>query len=127
MVVMGLTHNHLDFLLDGSCPWLEKYQEAENCGEPKLVITYIVGGSCAERTYQLQPGCIITKVGDYDVSTLEEFRSAIFKSKESGFIKIETEDGSRVILSIDDILAGEDDINECAYPPSPLVQQLKSK
>lgn len=132
MIVMGLTHNHLDFLVTEDCSCqiclsLKKYQEAENCGEPKLVITHIVGGSCAERTYQLRSGQIITKIGDCEVGTLDEFRSAILKNKESGFIKIETEDGSRVILSIDDILDGEDAINECAYPPSTLVQQLKSK
>ena len=133
LVIMGLTQNHLDLFLqdeDGygpACPWLEKYRFAENCIKPKLVITHIVGGSCAEQTDQLLSGFIITKINDEKVKTLKEFRAVVLKGKESGFIKIETENEHRVILSIDDILAQEDAISECAYPPSPLVQQLKSK
>jgi len=130
MVVMELTQNHLDYFLfqgffgGSEYSWLEKYRSPENCNKPRLVITTIIGGSVAQQTHQLKDGLIITKVGDKEVGTLAEFREAVLESKACGFIKIETEDEHKAILSIADIIADEENINEIAYPQTALFEAL---
>jgi len=125
MVVMPLTLNHVVMLID-RVPELVRYIRAEEQQKPAVVITHVLPDSQARKARILLPGAVISKVNGNEIKTLEEFREAVKKSKDSGFLTITTEDKMFAALSVENILKDEDMLSSrYFYQKSKLLDVLK--
>ena len=63
----------------------------------------------------------------FEVKTMEDYRAALGKSKETGFITIKTKDNNLVVLSLEQVLRQEDYLQHIYfYTNSSLIEKLKS-
>lgn len=125
IVVMPLTLNHVALLIDRA-PELVRYIRAEEQQKPALIITHVLPDSQARKARILQPGAIINNINGENVVTLEEFRNAVKKSKDSGFLTVTTEDKMFAALSIESVLKDEDMLSSrYFYQKSKLLDALK--
>jgi len=85
MVVMQLTLNHIE-VFGQYVPGLQDYAKLKNQDNPVLIITHVLPTSALYLTRTFGPGVVLTHVNDLEVSTLEEFRTAIEKTKERAFL-----------------------------------------
>ncbi|MFA6262955.1 MAG: trypsin-like peptidase domain-containing protein [Candidatus Babeliales bacterium] len=125
MVVMPLSLCHVGILIQ-RVPSLVRYGNTELQHEPALVITNILPNSQASRARILRLGQIIEEVNDQKVKTLDDFRSAIIKSKKSRYITIRTDENFYAVLSVDKMLKEEEMLTaRYFYDKSPLLKQLE--
>ncbi len=124
MVVMQLTLNHVQKLINGASN-LVKYMRVDLQHEPAIIISHILPNSQARKTRILRPGDIITEINGAEVKTLNEFREAVRKSKESGYITITTDDKLCAVLSIEKLLKDEEMLSSrFFYKKSKLLEGL---
>jgi len=124
MVVMQLTLNHVQKLIN-SATNLIKYMRSDIQFDPALIISHVLPNSQARKTRILRPGDIITEVNGTEVKTLNEFRQAVRKSKQSGYITITTEDKLCAVLSIEKLLKDEQMLSSSFfYKKSKLLEDL---
>lgn len=124
MVVQPLTINHLPLLINNS-PGLTKYAEMKYQMEPALIVTHIFPDSQAQRSRSLMPGCILTDINGVKVKTLEDVRTAIYKSLDSANITLETADGIFVVYPLKKVLEEEQRLSkDYFYPLSDTMKTL---
>ncbi|MCF7899381.1 trypsin-like peptidase domain-containing protein [Candidatus Babeliales bacterium] len=124
MVIMQLTLNHIATLLE-RVPELSKYIRPEAQHEPAILITNVFPDSQARKARVLTKGAIIDEVNGDNVKTLADFRRAVKKSKESGYLTVKTGDKMFAALPINKILQDEDRlINRYFYKKSKLLSEL---
>ena len=124
MVVMDLTLNHVSILSEID-PVFLKYMKADCQAYPKILITNIFHDSSAQRTRILEIGDIIAEVNEEVVNTLTDFRKAVQKSRQSGFLTIKTEDNIFSVMSLNKILDDEEFLSEkYFYKKSELIKML---
>ncbi len=102
MVVMQLTLNHVH-ALGNQAPGLKLYGVINNQSEPVVVISHIFPNSSLAQIRSIAPGFTINKINDISVQTLDDFRQAIQKSLETGYLTIKTTD--QITCASDNILA----------------------
>jgi len=125
MVVMPLTLNHAGMLVDNA-PGLLKFKDMRNQIEPELVLAHVLPGSQLSRSRTVGAGVIIRHVNGCRVRTLEEYRAALKKSRETGYITINPSDNltddtdeALIVLSLDDVLTEEVRLSrDLGYPLS---------
>jgi serine protease Do len=128
MVVMQLTLNHVALLI-GKAPFLMSYSKSENQATPRLIVTHILPNSQAYKAETISVGSIIDEINDVSVSTLDEFRDAVKKSKKTGYLAIQTLDGvvDRMFaaLSTKKIIEEEDKLSrQYFYEKSKLIKAI---
>jgi len=124
MVVMQLTLNHVQKLINGASN-LVKYMRVDLQHEPAVIISHILPNSQARKTRILRPGDIITEINGTEIKTLSEFRTAVLKGKESGYITITTDDKLCAVLSIEKLLKDEEMLSSrFFYKKSKLLEGL---
>ncbi len=124
LVVMELTLNHVELLLE-KIPSFINYHRADAQHIPKLIITNVLHNSQADRSHALQPGDILAQVNGEKVQDLQQFRQAVAKSKETGFLTLCTGENLFTVLSVDKILAEEDVLAQVHhYQKSSLLDML---
>lgn len=124
MVIMQLTSNHVDLLIE-NVPELFTYDLSENRLEPRLIITHIVPGSYAHQMNMLREGDIITHVNHKKVRKLQDFRRLVNEGVASGYVVLTTEVGVLIVFSLKKILDDEMRLaHDFLYPVSKTVQKL---
>lgn len=107
MVVMNLSKNHV-IKFKKECPYLDLYNDLEKNYKPALILTHVLPGSQAFKSYTLKPGDIIEEVNGQKVTTVEEFRKAVLKSAQSYVLTIKGKQENRfTALSLSKILKDE--------------------
>ena len=93
-----------------------------------LVVTHVMSTSPVRKLRGLVgPGLLIDEVNDIPVKTLTEFRSAVKKSKESGYLTMLTPEKRFVVLSVESIVKEEDRLSKLfLYKKSGLIQELEA-
>ena len=125
MVIMELAENHLSLLLDDA-PELIRFRQPEERINPVLIITNIVPGSYAYEVESLAPGNIIIAVNGMPVTTLDEWKKALEKSVETGFIVLMTEHDVLTVFSLKKVLDDEEKLSKAfEYPLSENVKNLQ--
>jgi serine protease Do len=125
MVVMELTENHLPLLLLNA-PELISFRQPEKRIKPAVVITNIVPGSYAYQVGSLAVGNIIVAVNGVPVATLDDWKKALEKSTQSGFVVVMAEHNVLTVLSLKKILADEEKLSAAfEYPLSESVKKLQ--
>ncbi len=124
MVVMQLTLNHVQKLIN-SASNLVKYMRVDIQYDPAVIISHVLPNSQARKTRILRPGDIITEINGEEIKTLAEFRAAVLKGKQSGYITITTDDKLCAVLSIEKLLKDEEMLSDrFFYKKSKLLEGL---
>jgi serine protease Do len=124
LVVMELAQNHIPILAENSHGLLA-YQSPEKQYESALIVSYVQPTSLANKLRLLYPGMIINEVNGEKVKTLEQFRSAIRRSKSTRFVTIKTKEHWRVVFEVDNIVRDEDRLSKIYnFKKSPLVDAI---
>jgi serine protease Do len=127
LLVQPLTMNLIPILVNAA-PSLTRYGEMKHQMEPALVVTHIFPDSQAQRSRNLLPGAIVMEVNGQKVKTLDDFRTALYKSIETGYITIETADGIYVVMNLNKVLTEtERHAQEYFFTLSRVVQDLITK
>lgn len=127
LLVQPLTMNLIPILVNAA-PSLTRYGEMKYQMEPAVVVTHIFPDSQAHRSHNLLPGAIITEINGQKIKTLDDFRTALYKSLETGYITIETVDGVYVVMNLHKVLAEtERHAGEYFFTLSRVVQDLITK
>lgn len=127
MVVQSLTVNHLPLLMN-IAPGLTKYAEMKYQMEPVLIVTHIFPDSLAQRSRSLLIGTTLSEVNGQKVKTLDDLRTALYKSFNNDVITIETTDSVFVVIPFKKMLEQEQRLSkEYFYPLSPFVHDLITK
>lgn len=125
MVVMPISLNHVALLLE-NVPELVRYIKAEEQQNPAVVITHVLPDSQARKARVITPGSIIDKVNGEKIKTLDDFRAAIKKSKDTGFLTIIAEDKMFAALSVASILKDANMLSSrYFYTKSDLLKDLQ--
>ncbi|MGB8367394.1 MAG: trypsin-like peptidase domain-containing protein, partial [Candidatus Babeliales bacterium] len=90
MVVMPLTINHLELFKD-KVAGLKSY-EGINKQEPVLFISHVFPNSELARSRAIEAGFTLNEINEVPVHTLDDFRNAIQKSIETGYVVIKATD-----------------------------------
>jgi len=124
LVVMQLARNHTPYLLMAA-PDLIKYEEAKNQTEPVLIVTHVLADSQASRSRILAPGTIITVINGMPVKTLQEYRKAIRKSTDSGFVTLKTSNDIFAVFDLKKVVQDEMRLPKIyRYPLSNVVEEM---
>lgn len=127
LVVMQLTRNHILHLIMNA-PTLMKYEEPKNQAEPVLVVTHVLSDSQAHRSRVFSPGSVLTQVNNMEVKTLADFRKAIKKGAESGFLTLKESNDIFAVFDMKKVIQDEMRLaNIYKYQHSPVVQELIKK
>ncbi len=125
MVVMPISLNHIAMMLE-RVPDLVRYIKAEEQQKPAIVITHILPDSQAQKARVLTPGAVIDKINGEEVKNLDDFRQAVKKSKESGYLTVTTDDKMFAALSVPNILKNADILSaRYFYKKSDLLKDLE--
>ncbi len=139
LVVSELSLNHiqefatryremLDPSEDATAGFL-RYANPNKRHENRLIISSVLPDSQGDKTRCFDDTIdrIISKVNDTAIKTIQEFRDAVGKSKETGSLKIATEGGTVIELSVAAIVANEETLRERNefYPRSTLIDELE--
>lgn len=130
MVVMQLSMNHIATFLQPRVSTTQAanlmlFEKEEKQHKPALVLTHVLPTSPAYNARILLPGEIIEQINGVPVSTLQEFREAVKKSKKTRYLTINTDDKYYSVLSLDKILHEEDRLaNQFFYKKSKLINEL---
>ncbi len=131
MVVMELTLNHLNLLID-HVPGLAKYVEMHHQTEPTLLVTHIFPTSQLYRTRSLAVGATINEVNGMQVGTLDDLRKALRNSAGSKFLTFKVSDNVArasdnivIALPFDKVLAQEPQLSrDYKYPLTQTMKEL---
>jgi len=124
MVVMELTHNHLQDLIQ-NVPFLIRYKKIENMLDPVLVVSHILPGSQAQKLRCLIPGDIIKELNGESVGTIEQFRDVLRKGTKSEFISLKTAGDVFAVFNLKEIISEEERLSfDFAYPLTQVVREL---
>ncbi len=124
MVVMQLAINHLPLLITNARE-LIVYDEVKNQLEPALVITHIFPDSQAQHSRVVVPGTRIAEINGIEVKTLDEFRKAVKKSIDSGYLTIKTMNDVFAVYDFDKVMVDEPRLSSIyRFPMTPLMQDL---
>ena len=131
MVIMQLTTNHIA-LLASKVPNLKRYVTPLCQNGPRLIITNIFPDCQLAQINSIYPGDTLNEINGETVETLDDFRKAIGKSLDNGYVIIKATDETTLIT--DNILAVLP-LEECCketvqlsrlyrYPLSETIMQL---
>lgn len=110
LVVMQLTLNHVALLAQYEKD-LINYANYKNHYDSKLIITNIMLNSPAYNTGSIAVGSILSEVNSESVTTLEEYRKAILKSAQTGFLTIKSQNGLFSAIDVKDIIKSEEKLS----------------
>jgi serine protease Do len=137
LVVMPLSFNHINIFLSQSpslsaiisrFPNLVQYKKPELQHSPALIITHILPASQAFKVRFLSEGELVEEINGIKVRTLAEFRKAVLKSKQTGYLTVRTDDNFYAVMSLDKILNEERQLTaRYFYPQSKLIELLTNK
>lgn len=103
MVIMPLTANYIKGAIK-SCPGLQRYLTNLYSHEPRLVIANLIPDSYIAHARMMYWGDTINEINGEKVHTLDDFRRALQKSKETGVVTItvtdETQLSSRNLFNV---------------------------
>jgi serine protease Do len=123
-VIMPLTINHI-LLLVQFAPELVQYADFKKQVDPVLIVTHVQLNSPANRTRVIGTGVLLSEVNNERVKTLADFRKAILKSIDTGFVTIKTTENIFMVLPLDDIIAEEEKLAATYfYPLSQTFKEL---
>jgi len=105
LVVTPLTLNHISII---KSPTLIPYGSPEKQYEPALIISYVQPTSVVHKLRVIAPGMLIDEVNGEEVTTLDEFRQAVEKSRATGFLTIRTREDRFGVFSVKNIIEDED-------------------
>lgn len=117
LVVMELTTNHLEFLLNYIEKTIKKngisfpnnnslkYLFKKNKEEPRLILTKVLQNSFIDRYDVLSDFEIITRINNTPVSSMSEYRRAVLKNRKT--FSIETELDKKLVVSMKPLIAEE--------------------
>jgi len=111
LVLMDLSLNHVEIFSEVN-PFFYIFTRPELQYTPRLVITNILHDSPAQRSQSMMSGDILECVNQIKVGSLNDFRQAIKKSKDSRFVTLKTDSGIFSVLSLDKIIEEEDRLVE---------------
>lgn len=131
-VFMQLRQNHFFAFADSKKsqaetikPKFEKY--LEDPSKEAVIITHIHNGSQLQMVQCFAPGDILDEINGKKVITLNELRSALLESVNTGFISMSTKEGFCTVLSLDKVLEEESKLSsEFGYPLTDLFKKLKN-
>lgn len=125
LVVMPLTVNHI-VLLGQYVRELILYTDVKRHVEPALIITHVLLNSPASEARTIGAGSIISEVNGEKVKTLDEFRSILKKSLDSGYLTIKTTENIFVVIPIKEIIDKEVILSSTYfYPISQTFKELE--
>lgn len=131
MVVMELTMNHVGALVSRSprlASSLMKFDRPEHQHDSALIITHVLPNSQAHIAKVIRTGEIIDEINDIKVKSLADFRKAVPKSKQTGFLTVKTDDNLYAVMALDKILRNEDMLaNRFFFKKSKLFEQLQGE
>jgi len=123
-VVMELTLNHVA-IMQQAVDDVIRFKNPKNQSKSKLLITHIFPASLAQRSRVFEPGNIIKSINEERVSTLADFRKALYKSVETGVLTVRTKQDVFAVLPFEKILQQEQQLSLIyRYPISETVQNL---
>ena len=131
MVVMQLTLNHIE-ILGQRVPGLKDYAKLKNQYKPVLVVTHVLPTSALFLTRTIGPGVVLSHVNDMAVSTLDDFRVAIKKTRLREFLTMRgcdtvggLTDNIRVALRSSEVILQESLLAEqYGYTLSEIVKEI---
>jgi S1-C subfamily serine protease len=135
-VIMEFTMNHyinqlgrLKDYLKTCSPALAAFTKlltSESRKEPRLVVTHVFPESTLAKNHVFEgPLDILESVNGQAVRTIDDFRLAMQKSLETGFVVFETIDGGLVALTLADVIAQELALSEkYNYQPSSVFLKM---
>lgn len=123
-VIMPLTLNHI-MLLVQIAPELLQYADFKKQADPALIVTHVLLNSPANRTRVIGTGALLAYVNDEKVKTLSDFRKAILKSVDTGYVTMRTTENIFLVLQLDDIMEAEERLAATYfYPLSQTYKEL---
>jgi len=131
MVVIPLTFNHLELLKD-QVPGLKMYEKFNKQAESVLLISHIFSNSKLAQSRAIAAGFTLNEINEIPVHTLDDFRNALKKSIDTGYIVIKATDQVSLasenmiaVLPLDKVLEEITDHSRLYhYPISETVQSL---
>lgn len=131
MIIMPLTRNYIDVCAKQK-PGLQRYATSLYQTDSRLVITNIIPDSKLDHIKTIRWADTINEVNGEKVTTLDEFRKALRKSIETGFVVIKTTDetflntnNALTVLSLYDSCKETIELSHVhQYPLSETVKQL---
>lgn len=131
MVIMELTINHVAALAN-KAPALANFADIKNQSEPVLIVTHVFPTSYVARTRTLSAGTTINEVNGQIVHSLEDFRKAVKKSVDTGFLTLRVSDNIMhisdhvfIVLPFDRVIGEEQQLAfDYRYPFTALNKEL---
>jgi len=102
MVVMPLTFNHLELLKD-QVPGLKVYEGINKQTESVLLISHVFPNSELAQSRSITAGYTLNEVNEIPVQTLDDFRNALQKSLETGYVVLKATD--QISLASENMIA----------------------
>ncbi len=131
MVVMELTINHIAALAN-KAPALPQFADIKNQTDPVLVVSHVFPTSYVARTRTITEGTTLNEVNGQIVHSLADFRQAVKKSVETGFLTLRVSDNIMrvsdhvfVVLPFERVIAEEQQLSfDYKYPITALNKEL---
>lgn len=131
LVVMELTMNHIAALVE-KAPGLANFADFKNQSDSVLVISHVFPTAYVARIRTVSEGTTINEVNGQKVHTLDEFRVAVKKSVETGYLTLKVSDNVYrvsdnifVVLPFDRVLKEETQLAfDYRYRVSGFAQKL---
>ena len=102
MVVMPLTFNHLE-LLKEQVPGLKTYEKLNKQAESVLLISHVFLNSKLAQSRAIAAGFTLNEINEIPVHTLDDFRNALKKSIDTGYVVIKATD--QISLASENMIA----------------------
>jgi serine protease Do len=131
MVIMELTVNHIAALAN-KAPALTHFADIKNQSESVLIVTHVFPTSYIARTRTLAEGTTINEVNGQQVHSLQDFRRAVKKSVNTGFLTLRVSDNIMhisdhvfIVLPFDRVIGEEQQLAfDYKYPFTALNKEL---
>ncbi len=127
MVIMPLSLNLLHIMAP-VVPELAWYLDVRHSIEPAIIITHIIPDSIVMRSRVLNAGSVVIEINGIPVGTLDELRSALRKSLETGIVTVKTKDNVFAVFPFGQLLHEEARLsrNFC-YEITPAMRALRAE
>ncbi len=102
MVIMPLTFNHLELFKD-QVPGLKTYEGVNKQTKSVLLISHVFPNSELAQSRAIAAGFTLNEVNEIPVHTLDDFRNAIKKSIETGYVVLKATD--QISLASENMIA----------------------